>query len=48
MANCYALLGYGGNGLTFGVIAAQIIAGALCGLQDEDASLFAFRDGKGL
>jgi glycine/D-amino acid oxidase-like deaminating enzyme len=42
MANCYAVLGYGGNGLTFGVIAAQIIAGQLCGHLDVDADLFAF------
>jgi glycine/D-amino acid oxidase-like deaminating enzyme len=43
MTNCYAVLGYGGNGLTFGVIAAQIIAGALCGHADKDAPLFTFR-----
>ncbi len=42
MPNCYAVLGYGGNGLTFGVIAAQIIAGQLCGRPDPDADLFAF------
>ena len=42
MANCYAVLGYGGNGLTFGVIAAQIMAGLLCQRNDPDASLFAF------
>jgi glycine/D-amino acid oxidase-like deaminating enzyme len=42
MPNCYAVLAYGGNGLTFGVIAAQIIAGQLCGRPDPDADLFAF------
>jgi glycine/D-amino acid oxidase-like deaminating enzyme len=43
MTNCYAVLGYGGNGLTFGVIAAQIVVGQLCGRPDVDADLFAFR-----
>ena len=26
MPNCHAVLGYGGNGLTFGMVAAQLIA----------------------
>jgi len=43
MANCYAVLGYGGNGFTFGVIAAQVIAAELTGSPDPDADLFAFR-----
>ena len=42
MANCYAVMGYGGNGLTFSVVAAQIIAGQLCGHPDVDADLFGF------
>jgi len=42
MPNCYAVLGYGGNGITFGVIAAQIIANRLCGKPDPDEPLFAF------
>jgi glycine/D-amino acid oxidase-like deaminating enzyme len=43
MPNCYAVLGYGGNGITFGVVAAQIIAGRLCGCRDRDERLFAFK-----
>ena len=42
MPNCYAVLGYGGNGITFGAIAAQIIAERLCGKPDPDEQLFAF------
>jgi glycine/D-amino acid oxidase-like deaminating enzyme len=42
MPNCYAVLGYGGNGITFGAIAAQIIANRLCGKPDPDEPLFAF------
>jgi glycine/D-amino acid oxidase-like deaminating enzyme len=42
MPNCYAVLGYGGNGITFGVLAAQIIAQRLCGRPDPDEPLFAF------
>ena len=40
--NCYAVLGYGGNGFTFGAIAAEFIAQALIGRPDRDAELFAF------
>ncbi len=43
MPNCYAVLGYGGNGITFSVVASQIIQKMLCGLDDPDADLFAFR-----
>jgi glycine/D-amino acid oxidase-like deaminating enzyme len=42
MPNGYAVLGYGGSGLTFGVIAAQILAAELAGQSDPDADLFAF------
>jgi len=42
MPNCYAVLGYGGNGITFGAIAAHIIAERLCGRPDPDEELFAF------
>ena len=38
---CYAVLGYGGNGITFSAIAAQIIQRAILGLRDPDADLFA-------
>jgi len=42
MPNCYAVLGYGGNGFTFAMIAAQIIEAHLFDQTDPDADLFAF------
>jgi glycine/D-amino acid oxidase-like deaminating enzyme len=42
MPNCWAALGYGGNGTTFSRIAADVIAGALAGRPDSDADLFGF------
>ena len=39
---CFAILGYGGNGITFSVIAAQLIQRAILGLSDPDADQFAF------
>ncbi|RPJ45856.1 MAG: FAD-binding oxidoreductase [Betaproteobacteria bacterium] len=38
---CFAVLGYGGNGITFSAIAAQVIQRAILGLPDPDADLFA-------
>ena len=35
-------LGYGGNGMTFGFLAAQMIARALTGRPHQDDALFAF------
>lgn len=35
-------LGYGGNGITFAVLAAEIIRDAICGERHEDADLFTF------
>jgi glycine/D-amino acid oxidase-like deaminating enzyme len=40
MKGCYAVLGYGGNGITFSMMAAQIIQRTLCGITDPDADLF--------
>lgn len=40
--NIYAALGYGGNGITYGRIAAELIATELGGQKDPDADLFAF------
>jgi glycine/D-amino acid oxidase-like deaminating enzyme len=40
---CYAVLGYGGNGITFSMLAAQLIAAAIGGRRDPDAKLFAFK-----
>jgi len=42
MPNCYAVLGYGGNGITFAMMAAEILAAELAGQRDPDASLFEF------
>ncbi len=42
MPNCYAVLGYGGNGITFSLVAAQIIQCRLRGVRHPDAELFAF------
>lgn len=38
----HAVLGYGGNGITFSRIAAEIVRAELTGASDADASLFAF------
>jgi glycine/D-amino acid oxidase-like deaminating enzyme len=43
MPRCFAVLGYGGNGITFSMIAAQILRAAITGTADRDADLFAFR-----
>jgi len=42
MPSCYAVLGYGGNGITFSMVAAQIIRMLLRGQRDPDAELFDF------
>ncbi len=39
----YACLGYGGNGTTFSMMAAQMITADILGHPDPDASLFGFR-----
>jgi len=41
---CFAVMGYGGNGMTFSAIAAQVIQRAILGLPDPDADLFALRE----
>ncbi len=38
-----AVLGYGGNGFTFSMIAAQVIRGYITGQVDPDADLYRFR-----
>ena len=38
----FAAMGYGGNGITFSQIASEVVSAALQGLDDCDASLFAF------
>jgi glycine/D-amino acid oxidase-like deaminating enzyme len=42
LPNCWAALGYGGNGITYARIAADVIAGALDGRLDVDADLYDF------
>jgi glycine/D-amino acid oxidase-like deaminating enzyme len=39
---CYAVMGYGGNGITFSMLAAQLITSAVLGRKNPDAPLFAF------
>jgi glycine/D-amino acid oxidase-like deaminating enzyme len=41
--NCWAVLGFGGNGITYGRIAADIIRAAFAGAPDPDADLYTFR-----
>ena len=42
MPNCWAALGYGGNGTTYARIATDVICGALIGQPDADADLYDF------
>ncbi len=42
LPNSYFALGFGGNGITFSLIAAEIIAGQLLGKQKKDAAIFSF------
>ena len=41
--HCYAVLGFGGNGITYSRIAADVIGAELAGKPDPDADLYAFR-----
>ncbi|MEP6564451.1 MAG: FAD-binding oxidoreductase [Mesorhizobium sp.] len=38
----HAVMGYGGNGITFSQIASEIVSSAISGADDTDAKLFAF------
>jgi glycine/D-amino acid oxidase-like deaminating enzyme len=38
----HAVMGYGGNGITFSQIASEIVSSSLGGLEDTDSRLFAF------
>ena len=42
MPNCYAVLGYGGNGITFSMMAAQMLRTMIEGGNDQDSELFSF------
>jgi glycine/D-amino acid oxidase-like deaminating enzyme len=41
--NCYAVLGYGGNGITYSMLAAQLLSASIGGRHDPDEALFGFR-----
>jgi glycine/D-amino acid oxidase-like deaminating enzyme len=41
--NCYAVMGFGGNGITYSMIAAEIISGLITGKDDPDADLYRFQ-----
>ncbi|NUB44673.1 FAD-binding oxidoreductase [Fertoebacter nigrum] len=43
MERVFSVMGFGGNGITYSMIAAQIIAARIAGKPDADADLFAFR-----
>ena len=43
MPHCYAVLGYGGNGITFAALAAQLLRAHVMGTPDPDSDLFSFR-----
>ena len=42
MANCYAAMGYGGNGITFSMMAGQMLRGIITGQGDPDYDLVSF------
>ena len=44
MAGCFAVMGFGGNGTIYSVIAAQIVPRLMQGRTDGDANLYRFRD----
>lgn len=39
----FAIMGFGGNGITFSMIAAEIVAATIAGRADPDAGLFRYR-----
>jgi glycine/D-amino acid oxidase-like deaminating enzyme len=43
MPHCFAVLGYGGNGITFSALAAQMLRACVLGVADPDRDLFSFR-----
>jgi glycine/D-amino acid oxidase-like deaminating enzyme len=45
MDNVFAVMGFGGNGITFSQIAAEIVSSQIAGHGDADADLFAIRNG---
>jgi glycine/D-amino acid oxidase-like deaminating enzyme len=43
LPHCYAVLGYGGNGITFSMLAAQMLRNLLTGGNEPDLDLVRFR-----
>ncbi len=43
MPGCFAVMGFGGNGTVYSLIAAQLMPGLLKGRPAKDAQLFRFR-----
>ena len=43
LPNCYVAMGYGGNGITFSMMAAQILRGLITGVGDPDSDLVSLR-----
>ena len=41
LPNCYVAMGYGGNGITFSMMAAQMLRGLITGTGDPDSDLVA-------
>ena len=41
-SKCYAVMGYGGNGITFSMLATKLITAAVLGRKIPEAALFAF------
>ena len=39
-SRCYAVLGFGGNGITFSMLAAQLVTRHMQGISDPDADIF--------
>jgi glycine/D-amino acid oxidase-like deaminating enzyme len=39
---CYAVMGYGGNGITFSMLATKLITAAVLGKKLPEARLFGF------
>ena len=42
MPNCFAAMGYGGNGITFSMMAGQMLRGMITGVGDPDSDLVSF------
>ena len=43
--NCYAVMGFGGNGITYAVIAAEIVSVLIAGKKAPDAELYCLEPG---